>query len=110
MVLASCLDPGDVVLDPFGGPGTVAIAAMQCGFKAISIDIHKGYTQEAKERIAKTPEQWEDEPEPQDNQRIAELEAENALLLQRVHLLEQQAGLPEQQVQTGSSVTSKQAT
>ena len=109
MVLASCLDPGDVVLDPFGGPGTVAIAAMQCGFKAISIDIHKAYTQEAKERIAKTPEQWDDEPEPQDNQRIAELEAENALLLQRVHLLEQQAGLPEQQVQTGSSAT-KQAT
>jgi DNA modification methylase len=78
MVLASCLDPDSVVLDPFGGSGTVAIAAIQCGFHAVSIDIHEGYTKEAKERIAKTPLAWKDDPEPNADPRIAELETDNA--------------------------------
>jgi DNA modification methylase len=93
MVLASCLDPDAVVLDPFGGPATVAIAAMQCGFRAVSIDIHEGYTQEAKQRIARTPLVWEDEPAPSADPRIAELEADNAHLRHRVQLLDQQLGV-----------------
>jgi site-specific DNA-methyltransferase (cytosine-N4-specific) len=93
MVLASCLDPDAVVLDPFGGSGTVAIAAMQCGFRAVSIDIHKGYTKEAKERIGTTSIAWEDEPEPDADPRMAELEAENAHLQRQVQMLKQQANV-----------------
>ena len=39
MILASCTSADDIVLDPFGGAGTVALVALQLGFKAITIDI-----------------------------------------------------------------------
>ncbi len=61
MVLASCTHPDHRVLDPFGGAGSVAIGALQCSFHAISIDIHAGYTAEARERISRSPVLWTDQ-------------------------------------------------
>jgi DNA modification methylase len=55
MVLASCTHEDDIVLDPFGGAGTVAMVALQLGFRAISIDIHKPYTDEARQRLSTAP-------------------------------------------------------
>lgn len=50
-LLASCPENG-TVLDPFGGAGTTALAAVRLGRHAISIDVSEKYTQEAKKRIA----------------------------------------------------------
>jgi len=41
---------GDVVLDPFGGSGTTAIAAKETGRKAILIEINPKYSKIAEER------------------------------------------------------------
>ncbi|MHA2504179.1 MAG: DNA-methyltransferase [Candidatus Kariarchaeaceae archaeon] len=43
---------GDVVLDPFSGAGTTAIAAIQTSRNYIMVDIDKSYCQLAKDRIA----------------------------------------------------------
>jgi DNA modification methylase len=50
-LLASCPE-GGTVLDCFGGAGTTALAALQLGHRAISIDINPVYTEEARQRIA----------------------------------------------------------
>ena len=43
--------PGDVVLDPFMGSGTVGIACLQMGRDFIGIDIDRGYVSMANNRI-----------------------------------------------------------
>lgn len=45
--------PGDIVLDPFLGSGTVAIAAKKLGRHYIGIDINPEYCQLAEQRLAK---------------------------------------------------------
>jgi DNA modification methylase len=47
---------GDVVLDPFVGSGTTAIAAKQLGRKYIGIDILREYCDLAVESLARTQE------------------------------------------------------
>jgi len=44
--------PGDVVLDPFVGSGTTAVAAVELGRRYIGIDINADYCHIARERIA----------------------------------------------------------
>ena len=44
--------PGDIVLDPFMGSGTTAIAARSAGKKFIGIDISSEYVSMAEERLA----------------------------------------------------------
>ena len=44
--------PGDVVLDPFIGSGTTAIAAQQLGRSYVGIDINEEYYRIAQERLA----------------------------------------------------------
>ena len=65
MILASCTSADDIVLDPFGGAGTVALVALQLGFKAITIDIFPDYTEEAQNRLANAPP-WYDEADDSD--------------------------------------------
>jgi DNA modification methylase len=60
MILASCTKADDMVLDPFGGAGTVALVALQSGFKATTIEISPDYTEEARSRIANASS-WYDE-------------------------------------------------
>lgn len=43
--------PGDIVLDPFGGIGTTAVAAKTLGRRFISIDISSKYTEVALSRV-----------------------------------------------------------
>ena len=44
-------NPSDIVLDPFGGVGTAAAAAVHLGRRAVSIDLHSKYSQLARTRI-----------------------------------------------------------
>ena len=46
-------NPGDIVLDPYGGVSTVAIAAIKNGRKAICIDKEQDYIDIGKDRIMK---------------------------------------------------------
>lgn len=45
-------DPGDVILDPFMGTGTTAVAAKRLGRHFIGIDIDEEYAQIARENVA----------------------------------------------------------
>jgi DNA modification methylase len=58
MLAASCDEKG-IVLDPMGGAGTVALVALQMGFRAITIDLNPDYTEEARQRISNAPAQIE---------------------------------------------------
>lgn len=49
-------DPGDIVLDPFLGTGTTAIAAKTLGRRFIGIDIGPEYAEIAGEKLAKVQE------------------------------------------------------
>lgn len=51
--IAATCPPGGIVLDPFIGTGTTALAAVQQGRRAIGIDIAPSYIQLAEERIAR---------------------------------------------------------
>jgi adenine-specific DNA-methyltransferase len=44
-------NPGDIVLDPFVGSGTTAVAAKHLGRRYIGIDIEPVYAQQAQERV-----------------------------------------------------------
>ena len=46
--------PGDVVLDPFVGSGTTALAAIELGRRFIGIEINSEYVELSKERISET--------------------------------------------------------
>jgi DNA modification methylase len=43
--------PGAIVLDPFVGSGTTAVAAKKLGRRYIGIDIEPVYAQQAQERV-----------------------------------------------------------
>ncbi len=47
-------DENDVVLDPFMGTGTTAIAAKRLGRKYIGIDVDTTYTQITEKKLAET--------------------------------------------------------
>ncbi len=51
---------GDVVLDPFSGSGTTAVAAIRTGRHYIGIDTDAGYCEIAERRIAETYQEIED--------------------------------------------------
>lgn len=44
-------DPGDLVLDPFGGAGTTGLVARRYGRRSLSIEINPHYAELARERI-----------------------------------------------------------
>jgi site-specific DNA-methyltransferase (adenine-specific) len=45
---------GDVVLDPFLGSGTTAVAAKMCGRRYVGLDLSEEYCAIAEERLAQT--------------------------------------------------------
>ncbi len=55
--------PGDIVLDPFIGSGTTAIAAQRLGRNYIGIDINEEYCQMATERLMQNQLRLLEEPE-----------------------------------------------
>ncbi|MHC4525248.1 MAG: DNA-methyltransferase [Planctomycetota bacterium] len=50
-IIASSSNSGDLVLDPFNGSGTTAVAAMQLGREYCGIDISKDYVKNTKQRL-----------------------------------------------------------
>ena len=46
-------DPGDIILDPFVGTGTTAIAAKRLGRHFIGIELDAAYAQIATEKVAR---------------------------------------------------------
>ena len=65
-IIVTACDTDSLVLDPFGGSGTTALVALQHGHRAITIDSHRPFTDEARERLSNAPAQWEaaDTPQP----------------------------------------------
>ncbi len=55
-IILMSTDPGDVVLDPFLGTGTTAIAAKQLGRHYIGLELDENYARIAKEKLARTNE------------------------------------------------------
>ena len=51
-IVRACSRPGDVVLDPFGGSGSAALAAVRTGRDFIYMEIDPGYHRLAIERLA----------------------------------------------------------
>lgn len=50
-IVLACSKPGDVILDPFIGSGTVAEVAVRTGRRAVGFDINPGYLDIASARI-----------------------------------------------------------
>lgn len=50
--LLQVIPPGGTVLDPFGGSGTTAVAAMRTGHRAICIDVSEEYLDITVDRLA----------------------------------------------------------
>lgn len=53
-IVKACSMPGDLVLDPFLGSGTVAEVALGCGRPVIGIEISQSYVDIARKRIEQT--------------------------------------------------------
>lgn len=53
-IVKACSMPGDLVLDPFLGSGTVAEVALRCGRPVIGIEISEAYVEIACKRIERT--------------------------------------------------------
>jgi site-specific DNA-methyltransferase (adenine-specific) len=53
-VILMSTDPGDVVLDPFLGTGTTAIAAKQLGRHYIGLELDENYARIAEQKLART--------------------------------------------------------
>ena len=65
-IIVTACDTDSLVLDPFGGSGTTALVALQHGHRAITIDSHRPFIDEARERLSNAPAHWEavDTPQP----------------------------------------------
>ena len=48
----ACSPPGGVVLDPFAGSGTTPVVARRLGRRAGGLEIHKGFVDAARRRLA----------------------------------------------------------
>ena len=48
---------GDVVLDPFAGTGSTAVAAVAAGCHSVSVEIDSGYVRMAEDNIRKAARQ-----------------------------------------------------
>lgn len=81
-------NPGDIILDPFVGTGTTAVAAKQTGRHYIAIESNKEYFEIAKDRLQDTKKNTPDEepaeqaldasaePEPSQKRRSTKQKAE----------------------------------
>ena len=56
-IIRACSNPGDLVVDPFLGSGTVADVAVRCGRPILGIEIKRSYVDIAIDRIEKTIEE-----------------------------------------------------
>ncbi|EEQ57897.1 hypothetical protein CBFG_01607 [Clostridiales bacterium 1_7_47FAA] len=59
MLIENSTRPGDIVLDPFIGSGTTAVACIELGRQYIGYEINEGYFEVAQKRIQDTIERLE---------------------------------------------------
>jgi site-specific DNA-methyltransferase (adenine-specific) len=55
MLIGWCSDPGAIILDPFSGSGTTAIACKRSGRHFVGIELSEEYAEIARKRIESTP-------------------------------------------------------
>ena len=58
-LVIKCSKPGDIILDPFLGSGTTAVACKELGRHFIGIEINPEYCKIAERRLAQTAHQPE---------------------------------------------------
>lgn len=61
-IVQASSNPGDIVLDPFVGSGTTAVAAKRLGRRYVGIDISSTYAEHTKMRLAGTLDESEAKP------------------------------------------------
>jgi adenine-specific DNA-methyltransferase len=66
-LIAQSTDPGDVILDPFGGSGSVAVAATQTHRKFLTFELNERFVSVIKQRVIEAAEK-----EPVDENAIAD--------------------------------------
>jgi site-specific DNA-methyltransferase (adenine-specific) len=64
-IIVTACDSNSLIVDPFGGSGTTALVALQLGHRAITIDTHKAFTDEARARLSNAPAHCEVADPPQ---------------------------------------------
>lgn len=77
-IIAASSDPGDLVIDPFSGSGTTAVAAQRLGRRFLAIDQSATYVAEGRARLARAVES--DEADETDQVSGASRLAEDHLL------------------------------
>lgn len=76
-------EPDDVVLDPFVGSGTTAVAAVELGRRFVGIDINKEYLDFARKRVANTQIRLPSIAEEQENYSTAKPRSKSKAKAQR---------------------------
>ena len=61
-IIMASSNPGDIVLDPFVGSGTTAVAAKRLGRRYVGIDISKKYAEHTRARLADMRDESQLEP------------------------------------------------
>lgn len=61
-ILMASSNPGDIVLDPFVGSGTTAVAAKRLGRRYVGIDLSPDYVERTRARLAKTTDESQAKP------------------------------------------------
>ena len=62
-IIMASSNPGDVVLDPFVGSGTTAVAAKRLGRAYVGIDLSKDYVTHTRKRVAGTVDEGAAQPQ-----------------------------------------------
>jgi site-specific DNA-methyltransferase (adenine-specific) len=65
-IIRACSQPGDLVLDPFGGSGTTLAVAKKLGRSFLGLELSEQYATRIKERLAsiRTGDTLDGAPEP----------------------------------------------
>jgi site-specific DNA-methyltransferase (adenine-specific) len=53
-IITACSDPGETVLDPFGGSGTTLIVAKKLGRRFVGFELSKNYAHRIQARLDQT--------------------------------------------------------
>src|SRR5258708_25403400 len=64
-IINACSNPGDTVLDPFGGSGTTLVAAKKLARRFIGFELSENYAAQIESRLADASPR--DPPPPPDN-------------------------------------------